>query len=121
MKRHLDVLFDSEIRQEVERLKNEPDLFVSQPRALAVAESTNLQAVQSILAARKLLEQTSDRQECSLAGSRGSGDRDEFACVDVQRKLPQCVRFNDFRSIGFANTSHVEHVRSTAIQISSVS
>src|SRR6185312_3910429 len=67
--RHVDVVEQIEVRNQVEALEHEADLLVAQPRAVLVAELRDVDAVELVLAARGFFEQASDVEERRLAGA----------------------------------------------------
>jgi hypothetical protein len=76
--RQVDVLFDSEIANQVEGLEDESDLPVAHARALGLAEGGDRPALRSYCRRRRL-EQTQDREQGRLAAARRPGDRDVIA------------------------------------------
>jgi hypothetical protein len=69
--RHVDVVEEVEVRDEVEALEDEAKLLVPQPRALVVRKALHAHAVERELAAVELLEQPGDVEEGGLARARG--------------------------------------------------
>src|SRR3569623_3397518 len=80
--RHIDVVEQVEVGNQVEALEDEADLLVAQPRARLVAELRDVDAVELVLAARRFLEQAGDVEKRRLAGARWPGDGDELAFLD---------------------------------------
>jgi hypothetical protein len=67
----LDVLVDGEIADQVEGLKDEPDLAIANARPLADAEVGNRLAVEPVIAVTRRIQQAENRQQRRLAAARG--------------------------------------------------
>src|SRR5262249_36506813 len=65
--RELDVLEDREIANQVEALKDEPDLAVAHARPLGRSELGNRPAVQHVLPFGRRVEEAEDREQGRLA------------------------------------------------------
>src|SRR5579859_3879818 len=72
----LDVFVDCEIANEVEALEDEPDLAVTNARALSESEALHRLSVQVVFPACRRVEQAHDREQRRFPAARGSGDRD---------------------------------------------
>src|SRR5207245_1472550 len=73
-----DVLYDGEIRDQVEALKHKSDALIAKPRSLAVAEPRHLLAVQLIGPFGGAIQAADYVQEGRLARARGSDDGQEL-------------------------------------------
>ena len=107
--RHVHVVEDVEVRDQVEALEDEADLLVPQLRARLVREAADVLAVQLVGAGVEGLEQARDVHERRLAGARGTRDRDELAVADLQREVTQRVRLDQVRPVDLADSVHFEH------------
>ncbi len=107
--RNLDIVLHVQVRNQVERLKDEADLLVAQSRALIVIQAAHVGAVQLILAAAEFLEQSRNGEKRGLAGSRGSGHGDELAFAHMDREIAQRKGLDDFCSIRFREVGHFKH------------
>ena len=107
--RHVDVVVDVEVRDQIEALEDEADLLVAQARALVVREPAHVLAVEHVAAGVEGLEQPGHVQERGLAGARGAGHGDELAGADVQREVAQRVRLDEVGAVDLADVVHLEH------------
>ena len=82
-KRQLHVVERRSARQQIEGLKNEPDLLVADARELVVIHVADAFAVQQISASRRSIEAPDEVHECRFAGARGSHDGDVLAALDL--------------------------------------
>jgi hypothetical protein len=85
--RDVDVVEQIEIRNQVEALKHETDLFVAQMRTRLVVELLDVDAVEHVAATGQLFEQAGDVEERRFAGARRPGDRDELALAYLEREV----------------------------------
>jgi hypothetical protein len=107
--RDVHVVEDVQIGDQVERLKDEPDLRVADPAHLDVAQAAHVNAVQVIPALLEGIQEPRDVQEGGLAGSRGSHDGDELAAVDLDRELAQGMGLDVLGPIDLRDVFHLEH------------
>src|SRR3546814_4337326 len=82
--RHVAVVEQVEVRDQVEALEDEADLLVAQFAALVVRQALDVLAVERELAAGERLQQAGDVEEGGLARARRPGDGDELALLHVQ-------------------------------------
>src|SRR6185437_13915273 len=82
--RQFDVFKDGEIADQIERLKNEPDLAVADARAVAERELFDRLSVNPVASVRRRIEQAQNRQQRRLAAARRAGDRKKFAALDLE-------------------------------------
>src|SRR5262245_7015975 len=81
--RHIEVVEDVELGDEVEALKDETDVLVAQARLLVVAQAAHVDIVEKIVAAVERVEQPCDVEKRGLAGAGGAHDGDELALAHV--------------------------------------
>jgi hypothetical protein len=106
--READVLFDGQLADQVERLKDEADLFVADPGALVAAEGADVLTVEDVLPSGGRVEQAEDRQQGGLAATRGTGDADIFARLDLEAELVQCARLHLLGEKGLLQTIQLD-------------
>ncbi|MNI63389.1 hypothetical protein D3C73_1187550 [compost metagenome] len=82
--RHVHVVEQVEVRNQVEALEDEADLLVAQAAARIIAELADVLAVQHVGAAGEGFQQAGDVEEGGLAGAGRTGDGDELAFLDLQ-------------------------------------
>src|SRR6185369_13955076 len=82
--RQLDVLVHRQVADQVERLEDETDLLVPDPRPLRERQGRDLLRVQHVLAVRRRVQKAEDRQQCRLAAAGRAGDRHVLAVADLQ-------------------------------------
>src|SRR5687768_1902539 len=87
--RELDVVQGRRAREQVERLKDEPDLLVSDARELVVRHGRDLRAVQPVFAGRRRIQAADDVHERRLAGSRRTHDGHVFIAPDGEIETTQ--------------------------------
>src|SRR5690606_16338298 len=107
--RHVDVVEQVQVGNQVEALEDETELLVAQFRAGVVVQAAHVHPVQPVLAAGEFLEQAGDVQEGGLARAGGAGDRDELAFLDVDVKAAQGVRFDHVGAVDLAQVLHAQH------------
>jgi hypothetical protein len=90
-------------------LEDEANLCVAQQRAIIVSQAADIAAILFIAAGIKILQQPRNVQEGALARAGRSADRDEFARLDLERKIPQRASFDLLGPIGFGQPTHPEH------------
>ena len=83
LQRQLDVFERGEHRDQVERLEDEPDVFVAPARDLTVAQRTEIFTEHCDGAAGGAIHRGDQVQQGRFAGARRSHERDEFAFVDL--------------------------------------
>ena len=77
--------------EEVERLEDEPDFAVADPRELARRQASDIFAVQEVAAAGGGVETTKNVHEGGLPRAGGTHDRDELATRDPERQAADRV------------------------------
>ena len=82
--RQLDVLLDGEVADQIEALKDEADLLVANPRALAEAQVLHWLAVEQIFPAGRSIQQAENRKQRGLAAARRAGHGHILAARDGQ-------------------------------------
>jgi hypothetical protein len=92
--RQFDVFIDRQITDQVEALKDEADLAIANAGAFGEAEVLDRLAVEPVIAARRRVEQTEDRQQRGFAATRRPGDGNELTVFDFEVNARQCVRFD---------------------------
>ena len=107
--RDVDVVVQIEIGDQVEALEDEADLLVAQPRARAVVELLDLDAIELVLTAGQLLEQARDVEERRLAGAGWPGHRDELALLNLEREVAQRVSLDHLGTEHLGYVLHVKH------------
>src|SRR5688500_2108634 len=95
--RQLDVLVDCEVADQVERLEDEADLPIANPRALGGGELRDRLARERVLTVRGRVEQPEERQERGLAATGGARDRDVFARLHLEVHVVQSVGLHHVR------------------------
>jgi len=65
--RHIHVVEQVQIRNQIEALKNETELLVAQTGSLVIIQSAHTDAIQQIVALAELLQQSGDVEEGRLA------------------------------------------------------
>ncbi len=107
--RHVDVVVDVEIGNQVEGLEDEADLAVADARAAVVAELADILAVELVAAAGRRFEQAGDVEEGRLARTRRPGDGDELALADVDGEIAQGVGLDDLGAERLRQMRHLQH------------
>jgi hypothetical protein len=107
--RHLDVVDDVEVGDQVEGLEDEADLLVAQARALVVAQAAHVHAVKPILATGEGFEQAGDREEGGLARAGWAGDGDKLARLDLQIELAQRIGLDHLGAVDLGKGLHLQH------------
>src|SRR5690606_8611574 len=107
--RHVAVVEQVEVRDQVEALEDEADLAVAQLRARVVGQTAHVLAVEQVFAPGEGLQQARDVEEGGLARARGAGDRNELAVAHVQVERPQGVGLDEFGAVDLADLAHLEH------------
>ena len=89
--RQLDVVQRRGPQQQIEALEDESNLLVPDRRERVLRHARHVLAVEKIVPRRRLVEAADDVHERGLAGTRRSGDREEFALrhfdVDAAQRL----------------------------------
>ena len=70
-------------RQQIERLKNEPDLLIADPRQFIVGHIADQVAVEIVLALRRRIQAADQIHQRRLARPGRTHDRDIFAALDL--------------------------------------
>ncbi len=96
---HIDVVEQVQVRDEVETLEDETDLFVAHGRGLGIGQAGNIAAVQLVFAVREPFEQAGDIQKRGLARTGRTRYGHEFALVDVEGEVPERMGFDQFGAI----------------------
>src|SRR5690606_11270166 len=102
--RQLDVLEDGEISEQVERLEDEADLAVADPRPLRRVELLDRRAVHPIPAAARRIEQTEDREQRRFAATRRALDGHVLALADIEVNARKGVSLD---LVGIEDLRHV--------------
>ncbi len=92
--RQLDVLVDAQVANQVETLKDEPDLAIPRAGALGLAELRDRPIVQRIAPVGRGIKQAEDREQRRLATARGPFYGDVLAVEDVQGDRVEGVRLH---------------------------
>ena len=108
--RHVNVVEKVEVRNQVEALEDESDLFVAQFRSGIVIQAAHVDTVQPVLATGELLKQTGDVEKGRLAGTGWSGHRDEFTLPHVDREITQGVGLDEMGAVDLLQVGHLQHV-----------
>jgi hypothetical protein len=109
--RHVHVVEQVQVGDQVEALEDEAELFVAQLAARVVVQALDVHAVEHVLAAAESLQQAGDVEEGGLARARGAGDRDELALLDVDVEATQRVRLDHVGAVDLAQVRHAQHRR----------
>ena len=104
--RHVDVVEEVQVGNQIETLEDKADLLIAQARALVVGQAADLLAVEHVLTTARRLEQTGDVQERRFARTRGTGHGHEFAGAHLHREIAQGVRLDE---IGLVDPADVLH------------
>ena len=107
--RHLDIVRQVQVRDQVEALEDEADLRVADPRTAIVVQRADVFAVEQVSPAAGRFQQSRDIEEGRLAGAGWPGHGDELALLDVQVQFPQRVGFNEFGTVDLADPAHFKH------------
>ncbi len=107
--RHVDVVVDVEIGNEIEGLEDEPELLVPQLGALSVAEAACIDPVEPILASAELFQQAGDREKRGFAGAGGTHDGHELAFLDFEAQIAEGVRLDHFGAVYLRQARHLQH------------
>ena len=99
--RQLDVAQRRRARQQVERLKDEADLFIPDARELVVVHLAHLLAVQEIRAFAGRVEAPDEIHQRRLARARRPHDGHVLAALDLNRHAAQRVDFFRAHHVGF--------------------
>jgi hypothetical protein len=90
--RHVDVVEQRQVGDQVEALEDEAQLFIAQARAGVVVHAFDVDAVEDVLAVGEFFQQAGDVEEAGLAGAGRAGDGDEFACLtSISKPRSACV------------------------------
>src|SRR5206468_10155908 len=83
-----------QVADQVEALKDEPDLAIANARALRRLELVDRPTVEPVLTIARRVEQSEDRQQRGFAASAGAGDRDELVGLDPEMHARQRMRLD---------------------------
>src|SRR5580700_2319409 len=103
-----DVLVDCEVADQVERLEDEPDLAIANPRALADRQLADGLSVQHVTSICRGVEQPQDREQCRLAAAGRTSDGNVGTFLDLQVDLRKCVRLHFVREEDFLYAFHFD-------------
>src|SRR2546428_11356856 len=92
--RQLDVFVDREIADQIEALKDKANFAVANTSALRQRKSLNWVIIENVLAIGRRIEQTQNRQQRRFAATRGAGNREIFALLDIEMDAGKLVRFD---------------------------
>ena len=106
--RQLDIFVHRKIADQIERLEDETDLAVSNPRALGGGETRNRLTRERVLTVAWRIEKAEQRQERRLAASRRTGDRDVFAGLNLEVHVLERVRLDFVRVEDFPDALKVD-------------
>src|SRR5215216_4775932 len=101
--RQLGIFEGAGTGNEIEALKHEPDLPVTNVSQLIRMEMADIGAVQFIVTPGRLIETPQDIHKRRLSGPGGAHDRNEFARVDGQAQSPQGVHVHVAQAINLPN------------------
>ena len=107
--RHVDVVEQVQVGDQVEALEDEADLAVAQARAGVVAEVADVFAVEQVGAAGEGFQQAGDVEEGGLARAGRPGDGDELAFLHVQVQRAQGVGLHLLGAEDLGDGVHFEH------------
>src|SRR5712664_2263307 len=106
--RQLDVLIHRQVPDQVERLENKSNLAVADSRAFADREIRHRLSVQRILAARRRIEKSKNREQCRFAAARRPRNRDVLPLLDLQVNFGQGMRLDLIRIKHFLHAFHLD-------------
>ena len=115
--RHVDVVEQVQVGDQVEALEDEAELFVAQARARVVVHALDVDAVEHVLAVGEFLEQAGDVQEGGLARAGRAGDGDELALLDVDVEAAQRVGLDHVGAVHLAQVFHAQHGMSFQVRL----
>src|SRR4249919_1761634 len=107
--RHVDVVEQVEVGDQVEALEDEADLLVAQLAARIVRHPAHVLAIEDVLPAGEGFQQAGDVEEGRLARARRAGDGDELAFAHMQVERAQRVGFDEFGAVDLGDLAHVQH------------
>src|SRR6202162_3099360 len=107
--RHIHVVEDVQVRNQVEALEDETDLLVADAGHLGVGEPGDVLAVQVVRALVERVEEAGDVQKRRLPRARAAHDGDELAGGNVYRDAVQGVRLDQVRPVDLADVLHRKH------------
>src|SRR2546429_1067363 len=87
----LDVLVHGQVADQVERLENESDAPIPDPRALRGGQVRDRPILEQVGAFGGRVEQPQQRQQRRLAAPRRPGDRDVLALLDLEMNIRERV------------------------------
>src|SRR6478672_1498968 len=110
--RQFDVFESGRPGQQVETLKDEPHLLVSNQRQLVVRQLRDVTSVQQVMAGGRAIQAADDVHERRLARTGWSDHRDEFAGIDVYVEVPECLNRHlphliSLRQVANRNQAHL--------------
>src|SRR2546430_4277785 len=83
--RELDVFEGAGPGEDVDRLEDEPDLAVADPREPITREAGDVLAVDEVAAGRRRIQTAENAHEAGLPRAGGAHDCDELAALDLDR------------------------------------
>src|ERR1043166_9573457 len=92
--RQFDVFENRQVADQIEALKNESDLAVSDPGPVSERKIRNLIALERVTSVRRRVEQTENGQERRFPAAGWSGDGNIFAVADIEMNPGKRVRLN---------------------------
>src|SRR5450432_1647545 len=92
--RQLHILVDGEIADQVERLEDESDLPIANPRSFGRTQLSNRLAIEQIRAIRWRVEQPEDGEQRGLPASRRAGDREIATALHFEMNSRERVRLD---------------------------
>ena len=110
LERYLHVLERGERGNQLEALKDEPDFFATELRALVLAEGRQVGVVEEHLTARRCIKTGEQAEQRRLAAARRPDDGDEGALRDAERDVAQHGQLVVAAAIFFGEVPGKEHV-----------
>ncbi|MCY1444794.1 hypothetical protein D9M71_612800 [compost metagenome] len=107
--RHVDVVEQVQVGDQVEALEDETDLLVAQAAAGVVAQLAHVLPIEHVGAAGEGFQQAGDIEEGGLARAGRAADRDVVALAHMQVQRTQRVGFNLFGTEDLGDGLHLEH------------
>ena len=92
--RQLDIFESGRAGQQIEVLKDEPDLVIANVRQLIAIERGNIGFIKHVSAGCRPIETTENIHECRFAGTARAHQRDKFAALDFERDAAHRVHFH---------------------------
>ena len=105
-KRELHILIRRQYREEIERLKHEPEPPVAQTRQRRVVERHHVDALEQVRAGRGPIQASQDVHARGLSRSARAHDRYELARIDRERDPAQRVDLHAVHAVNLFNPLH---------------